>query len=80
MNVGLYKGSVGAANQVGTVTTTHALLPGQTEQLTFSVPTAKGSASDTYIAEILNPASMPTFHECNTNNDTSAPATAACVQ
>jgi hypothetical protein len=80
VNVGLYVGSVSAANQVGTVTTTHALLPGQTEQLTFTVATAMGTDTDTYLAQILNPASMPTFHECNTTNDTSAPATASCAQ
>ncbi len=80
VDVGLYKGSVAAANQVGQVTTTHALLPGQTQQLLFSVPVAMGSDKDTYVAQILNPASMPKFHECNTGNDTSDPATAQCSQ
>ncbi len=39
-----------------------------------------GTDKDTYVAQILNPAAMPTFHECDANNDTSNPATAHCSQ
>jgi len=80
VNVIVYKGSVAAANQVGTATTSHTLLPGQTEQLTVIVPAGMGSSKDTYIAQINNPPTMPTFQECNPNNDTSNPATANCVE
>ena len=81
VNVALYKGSVLAANQVGQVTTTHALLPGQTEQLVYQLQPNMGTAQDTYVAQILNPPNMPTFHECRADNDTSDPATAVnCLQ
>ena len=78
VDVVVYKGSVAPANQVGQVTTTHVLLPGQTEQLVLSVPAGMGSSTDTYIAQINNPMNMPLFHECRTDNDTSAPAKATC--
>ena len=80
VNVIVYKGSVAAANQVGTATTTHTLLPGQTEQLKVVIPASMGSSKDTYVAQINNPPTMPTFQECNTSNDTSDPATAHCAQ
>ena len=80
VNVGIYKGTVSVANQIGTVTTTHALLPGQTEPLAFTVPAAMGTDKDTYVAQILIDPTNPTFHECNANNDTSDPATAQCSE
>ena len=78
--VGLYKGTVSMTTQVGQVTTTHALFPGQTEALTYTVPLAMGSDTDTYIAQIINDPNMPKFHECRTDNDTSDPAKASCSQ
>jgi hypothetical protein len=78
--VGIYKGTVAMANQVGTVQTTHALSPGQTEPLTFVVPAGAGTYQDTYIAQVLNDPKMPTFHDCNTQNDTSDPASGACAK
>ncbi len=80
VNVGLYKGSVLPANQITQVTTMHALLPGQTEQIIYTIPSSKGTDMDTYVAQILNPPTMPTFHECNPDNDTSDPATSHCAQ
>jgi hypothetical protein len=80
VNVGIYKGSVSAANQIGTVTTNRSLLPGQTEPLTFSVPSAVGNSSDTYVAQVIISATNPTFHECTTANNTSDPETAKCSQ
>ncbi len=74
------QGLVSTTNQVGTVTTTHALFPGQTEPLTFSVPTASGSDTDLYVAQVLNDPAMPKFNQCRTDNDTSDPATAHCSQ
>jgi hypothetical protein len=78
INVGIYKGSVAMENLLGMVTTTHPLLPGQTEALPFTVPAASGTDMDTYVAQIIIDASNPTFHECDANNDTSALATANC--
>jgi hypothetical protein len=80
VDVALYKGSVAMGTPIGKVTTTHLLFSGQTEQLTFTVPAATGTAQDTYIAQIVNPKNMPKFHECRTDNDTSDPATAHCSQ
>jgi hypothetical protein len=80
VDVALYKGTVSTANQIGKVTTTHALLPGQTEQLVFAVPAGVGNWQNTYLAQIVVDPAMPKFHECNTQNDTSDPATGACSQ
>jgi hypothetical protein len=80
VNVGIYKGSVSAANQIGMVSTTRSLLPGQTDPLTFTVPSGMGTDMDTYVAQVIIPASNPTFHECTTANNTSNPATAKCSQ
>jgi hypothetical protein len=78
--VGIYKGSISAANEIGTVKTSHALLPGQTEPISFTVSTAMGNSTDSYFAQILVNPAMPLFHECNPNNDTGGPATAKCSQ
>ncbi len=80
VDVGVYKGSVSMANQLGTVTTTHALLPGQTETLTFTVPAAQGTDADTYVASVILDPQHPKFHECNTDTNTSPPASAKCSQ
>jgi FG-GAP-like repeat len=61
--------------QLGTVTTTHALLPGQTETLDFTAP-AGNSASQIYVARIST--TNANFHECRTDNDSSAKASANC--
>ncbi len=80
VDVGIYKGSVSPANQIGKVTTNRSLLPGQTEPLTFTVPAATGTSADTYVAQVIISATNPTFHECTTANNTSDPATAKCSQ
>jgi hypothetical protein len=65
--------------QVGLVTTTLELLPGQTQ--TLNVTLSPGAApSQSYYAQILMNAAMPTFHECRTDNDTSTTVTAVCSQ
>jgi hypothetical protein len=80
VDVGIYKGSVAPANQIGTVTTNRSLLPGQTEPLTFDVPAGMGTSSDTYVAQVIISPTNPTFHECTAANNTSNPATASCSQ
>ena len=64
--------------QVGKVTTTYALLPGQTQTLdvTLSSPATTQSA---YYAKIIVDPKNPTFHECRTDNDRSDNVTPACV-
>ncbi len=62
---------------VGQGTTAHALSPGQTEKLFVSLdPSA--TLSDTFIAKIVVDPTNPTFHECRTDNDESAPTGAFC--
>jgi hypothetical protein len=64
---------------VGSVFTTYGLLPGQTQTLTKALsPPASGSG--TFYAQIYNNPMMPTFHECNPNNDTSPNVTTSCAQ
>jgi hypothetical protein len=68
-----------AFTKVGTTTTTIALLPGQTQTLSVNLmPPA--AAHGTYQAQIYNNPSMPKFHSCNTNDETSKPVTTSCSQ
>jgi hypothetical protein len=65
-----------AGTPVGTVTTTIALLPGQTQTLPVTLM-APASSTSTLYANIIIPAN-PTFHECRTDNNQSANVMAAC--
>jgi hypothetical protein len=72
---------VGAVDtQVGTATTTHALFPGQTEELVVSADPTMANNKDQFVAKIFNDPAMPKFHECREDNDESDPASAHCVQ
>jgi len=64
--------------QVGTVTTTYPLLPGQAQTLDVSL-VAPAMPSSTFYAKILVDPKMPKFHECNAGNDQSPNVTAPCV-
>jgi hypothetical protein len=66
--------------QIGTVYTTKALLPGQTEEIAFVVDPADGTSGSSYYAEIYVDPAMPTFHECRPENNKSAVVTPACVK
>ena len=68
-----------AKTKVGSVLTTYGLLPGQTQSLMVKL-SAPATGSGTYDASIYNSATMPKFHECNPNNDTSASVMAHCAQ
>ena len=68
-----------ANTKVGVVTTTYGLLPGQTQTLDVTL-TAPAAARGTYQALIYDDPAMPTFHECNTGNDSSGPVTTRCSQ
>jgi hypothetical protein len=63
--------------QVGSVTTTLPLLPGQTQTLmvTLMPPATMGS---TFYAKIIVDPNMPTFHECRTDNDQSDNVMPSC--
>lgn len=68
-----------AKTKVGKVLTTYGLLPGQTQTLTTQL-SAPASSSGLYDAAIYVDPTMPKFHECNPNNDTSASVMAHCAQ
>jgi hypothetical protein len=75
VKAGVYKGTT----LVGQVTTTHALFPGQTEELAVTLdPSVTGS--DTLVARLIIDPMAPTFHECRTDNDESAPVMPSCIQ
>jgi hypothetical protein len=77
--VGVFK-RVGATDiQVGTATTSHALFPGQTEELVIAGD-AQATITDTFVAKILVDPNAPTFHECREDNDESDPTSPHCVQ
>lgn len=78
--VNLFKRVAAVDTQVGTTMTTHALYPGQTEDLVVSVDPTKASPKDDFVAKIYNDPTMPKFHECRTDNNDSDPASAHCVQ
>lgn len=63
--------------EVGRVTTTRPLAPGQTEALTVSL--SSGTATDTYFARIVVDPVNPRFHECRPGNNDSPPVTPVCI-
>ncbi len=78
VDVGLYVRKAGVDTQVGTGVTTHALFPGQTEDVTITANPNKSNTSDIFVAKILVDPNMPLFHECNSDNDDSDPARPIC--
>lgn len=69
-----------AATKIGTVTTTQALLPNQTEVIPFTVDPAAGTINDSYSATIYIDPVSPTFHECRPENNTSNTFTPSCIE
>ena len=65
--------------QVGTVTTTTGLLPGQTEELEVTLSSPATSKSTLY-AKILVDPTKPAFHECNPGNDESDDVRPLCIK
>ena len=63
---------------LGSLMTTKALLPGQTEVLPFV--TANAGSSDTFQARIFIDPNALTFNECRDDNNESLPVTPDCVQ
>jgi hypothetical protein len=79
VEVGLYR--LGNPDQLlGTVVTANPLFPGQTEIISYQVPSGMGSVDDTFQARILTDPMNPTFNECKDDNNDSAPVTPQCVQ
>ena len=76
VEIGVFK--VGTPDeQLGTVTTSNSLLPGQTEIIDFA---ADASTTDTFFARVLIDTQNPTFHECRDDNNESDRVTPSCVQ
>jgi hypothetical protein len=80
VDVGVFKHDASGDTQVGQATTTHALFPGQTEEILVSVPSAMATNKDQFLGKILVDPNMPKFHECREDNDQSDIAAAHCVQ
>ena len=79
VNVDVVK--VGSPETVlGTVSTSHPLLPGQTEVIPFVAPGGQATTTDTFLARIVIDPANPTFHECRDDNNESAPVQPECVQ
>jgi hypothetical protein len=75
VNVGIFAGGT----QVAETTTTIALLPGQTQELDVTLPASVAQQATLYAQILIDPL-HPTFHECNTGNDTSPNVTPTCVK
>ena len=69
----------GDATKVGSVVTTYALLPGQTQTLDATLA-APAVSHGSFTAQIYVDPTNPKFHECNANNDTSIKVTPSCAQ
>jgi hypothetical protein len=69
----------GAEVKVGAAVTTHALLPGQTEEVRVSVDATVADARAHFIARIAVESGAPAFRECRADNDSSAVVTGICV-
>ena len=63
---------------LGTVTTTQALLAGQTQVLEFVTPEGMAEGADFFVGRILVDPAMPLFNECRDDNNESEPAQAFC--
>ena len=72
--VGVFAGDT----QIATATTSYALLPGQTADLTLALPPTFDASVSAYAKTHLDPA-HPLFHECREDNDQSALAMASCA-
>jgi hypothetical protein len=78
VNVAIFAKKAGGDVQVGTTTSTIALLPSQTQALTVTLA-GSATTTDTFYAKIVINAMNPSFHECRTDNDSSSDANATCT-
>jgi hypothetical protein len=74
VNVGIYDSN--GPTQLAIVTTTKALLPGQSEVLQYTAPV--GSAATSFYASILIDPLNKTFNECKDDNNDTPKVTAQC--
>jgi hypothetical protein len=78
VDAAVFAKKAGGDIQVGQVSTTHPLSPGQTETLTVTLD-PQAASGDTFVARILVDPASPKFHECRDDNDESATAVSSCV-
>ena len=78
VNVGVFVDQAGTATQLGTVTTSNLLLPGQTELIDFTVPGGSASPQDSFFARVLIDPANKTFNECRDDNNESSKVKALC--
>lgn len=64
---------------LGTVTTTKALSPGQTEKLSLLLP-ASVTEADTFEASIVIDPQNPLFRECKEDNNSAGPVQPSCIK
>jgi hypothetical protein len=65
--------------ELGKVTTSKPLAPGQTEVIAFPVPSGSAGDSDSYFARIIIDPLNKTFNECRDDNNQSASVTPLCA-
>ncbi|MFT3767448.1 MAG: VCBS repeat-containing protein [Minicystis sp.] len=80
VDVGVFQRKGGNDTQVAAGQTTHALFPGQTEEIVVTVDPAMAGNKDDFVAKVLIDPAMPKFHECREDNNESDVASAHCVQ
>lgn len=79
VEIGLYRADGGGEVELGRITSSDALLAGQTERLAFEVPDGMGSWADDYVARILIDPQNRTFQECREDNNEAAGVVAVCA-
>jgi hypothetical protein len=78
VKVGVFEKHAPMDVEVGTTATTIPLLPSQAQVLAVTL-NASATESGTYYAQILIDPAHPTFHECRSDNNTSANVTPVCA-
>ncbi len=80
VDVNVYAWSGATKTQIGKVTSTQVLLPGQTEPMPFTVDPTMGTQDTTYSAGVLVDPASPKFQQCRTDDDDSGQVRAKCTQ
>ncbi len=76
--VGVFVDSGGSETQIGSVTTTIPLLPGQSEKIRFTAPAGAATSANRFVSRIIIDPANRTFNECREDNNESNEATASC--
>ncbi len=79
VEVGFFMDEGGTERELGRMSTTTPLFPGQVQVLEMDAPADVMAAGNTFRARILIDPAMPTFQQCRDDNDTSADVTPRCL-